>query len=380
MTALRPAPGGAPGGAAPDNGRTTVRSGQPAPTRTRPRTCGARIPVTAALKARVHAKRGSVPGMARASIVCGLGEHGIDGHWGIVRDLAAPQGGAVWATWMEGDVPYCLSQDVCPQIGRTRRRTCALFRDHPGVCSFALDVALAEDPGRAGRIETALKVLSVGESHDQQTLSDAAHDATLLTWDELRAGVWRFLPAGDQAAVYRLVSRTDSVRTMKPDAVVAHAGDVTEVTRLWSTSSPCRLPRGEIAESHLTVFEGLPTRWQAWVLGGQRLSDRDTARIPFDEALSAAVRQFDGRHMPPPARRNWEIGWDRKDDREIGARVADRLTRLPLGWRVDALRRIAAGTDAVSAVSDAAMAINIIPVYGLFLAWNRRRRPRRVRA
>jgi hypothetical protein len=309
--------------------------------------------------------------MARASIVCGLAEHGQDGHWGIARDLATPQGAAVWATWIEGDEPYCMSKDVCPQAGRTSRRTCALFLDHPGVCSFALDMALAEDSSRAGRIEAALKVLSAGESDDQQALHGAAHDATLLTWDALRAGIWRFLPAGDQAAVYRLISATDSVRTMKPDAVARHAADVTEVTRLWSPSSPCRLAHGEVADSHLTILEELPNMWQAWVLGSQRLPDRATPRTPFDEVLRAASV----RRMPPAARRNWETGWDLRHDREIGARVANRLSLLPHGWRTDAMRRIATGTDALSAVSGAAMAINIIRAYGLFLAWNKPRRP-----
>lgn len=380
MTALRPAPGGAPGGAAPDTGSTTVRSSQPVSKLARPRTCGARIPVTATIKAHAHARRGSVPGMARASIVCGLAAHGQDGHWGIARDLATPQGTAVWATWIEGEVPYCMSKDACPQAGRTSRTTCALFLDHPGVCSFALDTALAEDSSRAGRIEAALQVLSAGESHDRQMVHGAAHDATLLTWDELRAGIWRFLPDGDQAAVYRLVSRADSVRTMKPDAVARHAADVTEVTRLWSPSSPCRLAHGEIADSHLTILEELPKKWQAWVLGSQRLPDRAPPRTPFDEVLRAAAEQASVRRIPPPARRNWETGWDLRHDREIGARVASQLSRLPHGWRMDALRRIATGTDALSAVSDAAMAINIIRAYGLSLSWNKPRRPRRMRA
>jgi hypothetical protein len=327
-----------------------------------------------------YAEGQDTPGMARSSTACGLAEHSRDGHWGIAREMASARGGAVWATWTEDEVPCCFAKEACPKTGPTPQDACSLFSEHPGVCSFALDATLAEDPWRAGRIDAALKVLSACDLHDQQTVHAAAHDATLLTWDELRAGIWTFLPDSDQAAVYRLMSRTDSVRTMKPHAIMGHARDITEVTRLWSSSSPCRLAHGELAESHAAILEALPSEWQVKVLGGQRPPVSAAPRTPLGEALREASRQADTGQTPPPAGRNWEVDWDRQRDRETGARVVDRLSYLPDGWRVDAMRRIAAGTDALSAVSDAFTAINIICTYDVRLAWNARNQPRRVPA
>lgn len=355
-----------------------ARPGEPpAPTRTRPRTCGARIPVSEALRTQAHADRCSVPGIAHSSIMCVLAEHSRDGHWGIARQFDTPQAGAVWATWTDDEVPRCLAKETCPRTGPTPQDTCALFSDHPGICSFSLDATLAENPRRAGRIGAALKILAACESHDQQTVYAAAHDATLLTWDELRAGIWTILPDSDQAAVYRLLSRTDSVRTMTPHAVMSHASDVTEVTRLWSPSSPCRLAHGEMAEAHLKILEVLPAQWQALVLGGQRSPVNAARRTPLDEALRASSQQAHAGQAPPPAGRNWEVDWDRQQDRETGARMAAGLARLPRGWRVDAMRRMAAGTDAVTAVSDAVLAINILRVFGLRFAWNAPGMPRK---
>ncbi|WP_405814684.1 hypothetical protein OG241_08795 [Streptomyces sp. NBC_01390] len=349
-------------------------------TLTRPRTCGARIPTTETLKNRAYAERRGVPGMVRSSIVCELAEHELGSHWGIAREFATVQGGAVWVTWAEDDVPSCLAKELCSRTSSSKQDACALFSEHPGVCSFDFEITLAEDPFRAGCIDAALRVLAACERHDQQAVHAAAHDATLLTWDELRAGIWTFLPDSDQAAVYRLLSRTDSVRTMKPSAVVSHAGDVTEVTRLWSSTSPCRLAGGEAAESHLTNLNRLPTEWQVVVLGGQRPADSAAPRTPIAEALQAASLHAEADHAPPPAGRNWEVTWDRQRDREIGARVVERLSRLPYGWRVDAMRRMTTGMDALSAVTEAVIAINIIRAYGLHFAWNARHQPRRVLA
>ncbi|MFD4476027.1 hypothetical protein ACFWPU_07915 [Streptomyces sp. NPDC058471] len=65
--------------------------------------------------------------------------------------------------------------------------------------------------------------------------------------------------------------------------------------------------------------------------------------------------------------------------RERGNLVGERLARLPYGWQVDAVRSIALGTDALSAVSDAALTINIIRSYSLYLAWNAPHQRRGVR-
>ncbi|QDN54243.1 hypothetical protein [Streptomyces sp. S1D4-20] len=51
------------------------------------------------------------------------------------------------------------------------------------------------------------------------------------------------------------------------------------------------------------------------------------------------------------------------------------LASLPYGWQVDAVRRIARGTDALSVVSDAGLAINIIRLHGIYVGWNAPDRP-----
>ncbi len=229
---------------------------------------------------------------------------------------------------------------------------------------------------RVERIADALSVLAVFGHHNVSTVLAAAHDATLLTWDELRARrIWAGLAEHDRASVYRLVGRAESVRTMRAHLVAELARDAAEVGLLWAPGSPGRLPCGEDAEALLTALAHLPREWRVAVLGGQR--PPRSPRTPLDEAVRYAVQQAEAGLAPPPAARDWAAEWDREEDRARGDLVGERLARLPYGWQVDAVRRMALGTDALAAVSDAALTINIIRAYGVYLAWNAPHQPRR---
>jgi len=337
----------------------------PAPPR---RTCGARIAVTTDLRAHSLAARPEIPGMPRSSVVCELTEHGPGQHAGLIRPLARPEGGAVWATWTTPDEVVCLAMYDCGKHSKGEERPCSLFGAHPGPCSYDRDDALVEDPARAARIDAALVVLAEADQHGGPGVQSAAHDAALLTWDELRARqIWTGLPACDQAAMYRLLALADSLRATRASVASTAselAGDVAQMTRLWEPSSPQRLPHGDSAEALLDVLDRLPRQWRTLVLGGQR-EDRHEARMPLAEAVAWAARHSSEGLAPPPAEDDWKAEWDRKEDERRGATTSERLAKLPPGWQVDAVRRIALGGDALSTLAAAALSINVICGYGV---------------
>ncbi|NUK19961.1 MULTISPECIES: hypothetical protein [Streptomyces] len=306
--------------------------------------------------------------MARGSVVCELTEHGPEQHAGLIRPLVRPEGGAVWATWTTPDEVVCLALYDCGEHGKDQERPCSLFGAHPGRCSYNRDDALAHDPARVVLIDAALAVLAGADQHDGPAVRSAAHDAALLTWDELRARqIWTRMPACDHAAMYRLLARADSLRATRASfASTASelAGDVAQMTRLWAPSSPRRLPHGDTAAHLLEALDRLPLEWQNLVLGGQR-ENRHLDRMPLDEAVEWAARHASERLAPPPAEPDWNAEWDRKEDEKRGATTRERLVRLPSGWRVDAVRRIALGEDSLGAVANAALTINVIRSYGV---------------
>ncbi|MDH6522349.1 hypothetical protein [Streptomyces sp. SAI-090] len=306
--------------------------------------------------------------MARGSVVCELTEHGPEQHAGLIRPLVRPEGGAVWATWTTPDEVVCLALFDCGKHGKDRERPCSLFGAHPGPCSYDRDDALAEDLARVALIDAALAVLAEADQHDRLAVRSAAHDAALLTWDELRARqIWTRMPACDHAAMYRLLALANSLRATR--ASVANtaselARDVAQMTRLWEASSPPRLPHGECATALLDALDRLPPEWRTLVLGGQR-EDRHEARMPLDEAVNWAARHSSEGLAPPPAEDDWKSEWDRKEDERRGATTSERLAKLPNAWQADAVRRIALGEDALGTVATAALSINVICGYGV---------------
>ncbi|MEU6290288.1 hypothetical protein [Streptomyces sp. NPDC046988] len=355
-----------------------------------PRTCGTRVRVTDELRGASFAERRGTPGIARRSVVCALAEHDAGPHHGILVELADPHGDAVWASWTGREAPRCSVLPVCDQHGPDPRTLCDAFSGHPGACSFDQQDAFRQDPERAERIDAALAVLATCDHHRAEHVAAAAHDAVLLTWDELRARlIWTALPECDHAAVYRLVSRVDAARWKAARIATPLARHAAEVGLLWAPGSSGRLPHGERAETLLNALEHLPDAWQAVVLGGQREpqqverswyfdseSPTAPARPSLDDAVHHAAQQARAGQDPPPAADDWSGEWDCKENRARGQVISERLAKLPYGWRVDTVRSIAQGTPAMSAVGDAQTAINIIRSYGVHLAWNARCRPR----
>lgn len=365
------------------------------------RTCGARIPVTEALRLRAFNAAPHMAGSSRQTVACALAEHGADDeHAGCVRPLSlrtwplpekpepAEYPVAVWAHWT-GDTDRhgvrpearCETAYACPRSDGAHG--CALPRGHRDLCSFALDDAIAEDETRVERVQAALALLlSAAAGHNPPgSLAEAAHDAVLLTWDELRArGIWSSLPAWDQAAVHRVVSRAGSVRDTAPgraEAAAALAAAVDDIAALWEPRPLAELPDGPAAADLHAAFRRLPAAWQGQVLGSQRAphDGAPTPRTPLADAIRSADAHAAAGEQPPEPTRWWEPGWNTPDDYRRGAELLRRLTALPLGWRVDAVRRVHTGTTALTAVSDAGMAINMLRGYGVYLGWCAPRQP-----
>ncbi|MFC4642350.1 hypothetical protein ACFPEU_09285 [Streptomyces mangrovi] len=306
--------------------------------------------------------------MPRGSVMCELTEHGPEQHAGRIRPLARPEGGAVWATWTTPDEVVCLALYDCAKHSKDQERPCSLFGAHLGPCSLARDDALVEDPARAARIDAALGVLTEADQHDMPAVRSAAHDAALLTWDELRARrIWTKLPACDRAAMYRLLARADSLRSTRASVASTAsklAADVAQMTQLWEPYSPQRLPDGDTAAALLDTLDRLPPEWRTLALGGQR-ERRYQARMPLDEAVAWADRHSSEGLAPPPPEDDWTAEWDRKEDKRQGATTSERLAKLPTGWQVDAVRRIALGADALGTIGHTAISINVIRLYGV---------------
>ncbi|MEU0220591.1 hypothetical protein ABZ281_38545 [Streptomyces sp. NPDC006265] len=190
----------------------------------------------------------------------------------------------------------------------------------------------------------------------------------MLTWDELRARqIWAGLPPCDRAAMYQLLAHADSVRAIRASVASAArelAGGVAQMTRLWEPSSPGQLPHGETAADLLGALDRLPSQWRVLVLGGQR-EPRCPARVPLDEAVGWALHHASAGLAPPPPVDDWKAESDRKEDERLGAITSERLAKLPYGWQVDAVRRIALGADALGTVAGVALSINVIRIYGV---------------
>lgn len=338
----------------------------------RPRTCGTRILLGEAIRCLATDAAPGVPGMARRTLICELGVHGPEiEHAAIARFLCRPQQGAVWTHWAQETAPSCTTGQDCPRTTDEPGQACALFTGHPGACTFALDSALAEDRTRVKRIRAALTVLADHTHHEYESVLAAGHDSMLLAWDELRAqGVWDRLTAWDQAAVPRIISHAYVSRSSRdrPRIVNRILQGSDQLARLRNTGE---LPGGKEAAVLCKALTRLPTIWQAVVLGGQRApkSGNSTPRVPLDEAVQAAARHAAAGRTPPEPGPQWRTDWDDVDDRCRGTQEAARLTKLPYGWRVDAVRRIAHGMDACAAVHDADMGINMLRGYGVYLAW-----------
>ncbi|MBT1190085.1 hypothetical protein HET69_40460 [Streptomyces sp. CJ_13] len=200
----------------------------------------------------------------------------------------------------------------------------------------------------------------------------------------------------DQAALYRHIANAGTWLSSKPEGVTELANALTFLAGLCESPPGSLLPGATEAAELDTRLWKLPAAWQVSVLGDQHqrmpptsrwdgtAPDEPSPRRPFHAALGAAEEQAARGEQPPQVEADWPTWSLRRTDLEAlterGTRTGKRLSRLPYGWRVDAVRRIQDGTNALSAASSPAGDINVLRSYGLwFGSWNGDgpRRPRR---
>ncbi|MEU3603018.1 hypothetical protein ABZ714_30565 [Streptomyces sp. NPDC006798] len=118
----------------------------------------------------------------------------------------------------------------------------------------------------------------------------------------------------------------------------------------WAEADPDRTENAEAAVGLLDRWAGLPAAWRAAVLREAHYGARTRGRLAFGEAVALAAA-YAGKGAPPPMPGYAELrGVDAPE-------LARRILRLPLDWRVEAFRRIAAGADPVIVEADARRAI-----------------------
>jgi hypothetical protein len=131
-----------------------------------------------------------------------------------------------------------------------------------------------------------------------------------------------------------------------------------------------RRPRlAERAAENLWIFERLPDGWKAETLRMMAGSGRDelaAQRRPLLlDALETSLYAWKGDEPEPKPMS------DHDEERLVktSTELVQRFSRLPDGWRVEVLRRIADGATPLDAIADAQQAINVVRAYGIRIAW-----------
>ncbi|MFE3629481.1 hypothetical protein [Streptomyces goshikiensis] len=316
-------------------------------------------------------------------MVCELAEHMPDTpHGGVVLELGGGRG-AVWARWSDGNVPEFAEMRDCPATDvQTPRAGCVMFARHPGPCSPRVDPRYKPDTSRLTRVRAALDVLR-DRSGARTALQAASSTAALGIWDELTSsGRWASMAACDQAALYRRIANGGTHLSSVPERVAELANALAGLADL-AEAPPGTVLAGGIEAAKLDArLRSLPADWQVAVLGDQHERVPTTPsfynpepaepapRPALDKALAHAEQRVADGEQPPQIDPDWP-DWSR--DRQVlhdlikqGVEIARRLGRLPGGWRVDAVRRIQAGTDALRAASVAAD-MNVMRVHGIYM-------------
>ncbi|GGZ95148.1 hypothetical protein GCM10010371_63820 [Streptomyces subrutilus] len=329
---------------------------------TRPRTCGARVPMNDRWQGIVENVAAGHAGPIRLSLSCALAEHpGSLPHHALTMDL--PDRAAVWARWAHPDDMRWQVRPTCPAT-----TGCHLPSGHPLACTAEIDPVPRDDPGRLPRIRTAIDELA-------RAPDDRDHDDTLATvlllLDELHARrLWAHLPACDQAAAYMLL--TSEEPPGRNDSLTFAIGDLVALVDLAEAPGDRRLPGGRDAARLHSVWRTLPPAWQDAVLthdvspsppgpAGSG-SGPGLARILADAAARAAAspgRTGPGIRIPaadPVAAAHRA---------RLGTETRQRMDRLPPGWQVHVFRLGAAGMPVHRAVTRAVITLNVLPRYGI---------------
>ncbi|WP_329156018.1 hypothetical protein OIU91_41905 (plasmid) [Streptomyces sp. NBC_01456] len=246
-----------------------------------------------------------------------------------------------------------------------------------------LDKTATPEGRPSAGVATALGVLDGWRAMSWADVAEAAGRAAHLLWNDWNwSGAFELLAAHDQAAVLHALSVGHRVHSeprsrlgpdfwqSRVDEFRAEAAYSTAL--LGGTSLISDRSRKAIEAVHQWQrLRALPSAWQDEVL--ERLSpdrryswraDPAPALPSLDEALRHAEAAASNGTPPVPGDDRWLLAGERGQD------LVSRLSRLPEGWQTEAVRRMADGVTPLTAVSDAAQSINIVRVFGVYIAWN----------
>ncbi|MFJ9468305.1 hypothetical protein [Streptomyces caniferus] len=252
-----------------------------------------------------------------------------------------------------------------------------------------------QDSGSLDELRSALDALDQCGHLPWSDVARIAGKVAPLAWDELKArDLWGALPEHDQAAMHRALTIGHCISS--------HGAFGTDPLRYWGSdlddlrtevayfatwckpSEPDRWPealdRSQRAAEALrlyTEFRELPAQWQRTVLSRlepephYEWENTPAPTLPTlgDACAEATERVARGESPNYPAPRP-----------SYGARICphelyDRFEALPPGWQIEAFRHMATGVTPLRAASDMGIAINIVRVFGVRLAWNARPLP-----
>ncbi|REK90809.1 hypothetical protein DY245_08155 [Streptomyces inhibens] len=242
-------------------------------------------------------------------------------------------------------------------------------------------------PGaKLDELRSALDVLAMGPRHQWTDVRQVAGTLAPLVWDELKArGLWDKLPEHDHAAMYWALADGHNVATAPaPDPLrlarliseVAHFAEECEhpwSRRRWPEAKPGRSADGTEAVALQRQFTALSPGWMTEILrrmepprepADWERDQRRAERPPLSVALATATDAMK-RYESPPA----PVSYDDRSS-ETSAAVVGRFTRFPEEWRVEILRRMAAGGSPLHLIAEGAMSINILhSEFRVSLAW-----------
>ncbi|MFE4497138.1 hypothetical protein ACFRKD_32300 [Streptomyces niveus] len=200
-------------------------------------------------------------------------------------------------------------------------------------------------------------------THDRHRAAHAAAAAPSLLWEELRAlGAWDALPGHERAAVYRTLALgrrasrelgwtqqterwTLAINELRSEAAY-FAARCEPVSARWPEAPADRTEQGTLAGSLYERYAALPllsrTAVLAWMQPDTAGPERPALTVAVGEAVNRAARGEPP--LEPPPQRCAEI---------VGAVLLDGLGLLPHEWRIEVLRRVAAGATAGTAIHDA---------------------------
>ncbi|MBM9624049.1 hypothetical protein [Streptomyces zhihengii] len=251
------------------------------------------------------------------------------------------------------------------------------------------------DDSTMGRVAAALSTLDHWHTMTWTDVAEAAGDAVHFLWEAWKgSAAFHALPPHDQAAIHHTLAMGRRVNCeprsrLGPDYWQSHIEELrTEAhyaaaLRHHPHNTPTLADRAQRATQAVSLHHRLlklPPVWQHTIL------EQLTPRTPFawhavppqapptlQEAVALAEAAASTGALPEPAQAR------RPTPDTSGQTLMDGLTRLPRGWQIETVRRIADGTAPMSALFNASQSINLVRSFGVYIAWNAPSAPRTAR-